>query len=146
MARWALKLVCAGIYLFMVMRDSRISRMAFFFMYVCSLILKPVVNNLTGDSDDPESEKAWESLSLDKIAKQSCENMSQQDRQNMHYNTMDECQAGMKTIIWRSIIVIVIAVAVITLTITIHFTLVLYTHWQNSSLSKEEGGTGEDAH
>ena len=52
----------------------------------------------------------------------------------------------MKTIIWRSIIVIVVAVAVIAVSITIHFSLVLYTHWQNSSLSKEEGGTGEDAH
>ena len=76
MARWALKLVCVGIYLFMVLRDSRMSRMVFFFMYLSSLILKPVVDNLTNDSDDPESEKAWESLSLDKIAKQSCENMT----------------------------------------------------------------------
>ena len=145
-ARWGLKLICAGIYLTMVMRDTRATRMLFFFMYIASLILKPVTNSLTGDSDDPESEKAWQNLSLDKIAKQSCENMSQQDRQNMQYTNMEECQAGMKTIIWRSIVIITIAAAVIALSITIHFCLVLYTHWQNSSLSKDEGGTGEDAH
>ena len=69
LGRWGLKLIFVGIYLFMVLRDSRTSRMMFFFMYISSLILKPVVNSLTDDSDDPEAEKAWETFSLDKIAK-----------------------------------------------------------------------------
>ena len=70
--------------------------------------------------------------------------MSAEDRKNMHYATIEECTVGMKSIMWKSIVTMVVIVLVIWLTVTIHFSLVLYSHWQNAPLSKEDGGTGED--
>ena len=78
--RWALKLFVAGVFLFMLIRDSKFSRMLFFFTYLANVFLHPVVNGLTDDSDDPESDQAWRSLDLSQIAKETCEKMSVQDR------------------------------------------------------------------
>ena len=55
-ARWALKLLVAGIFLFMYIKDTATSRMMFFFVYLANIFLKPTVDYMTNDSDDPEAD------------------------------------------------------------------------------------------
>ena len=143
MGRWALKIALVGVFAAMILRDTKFNRMLFFFAYIANFFLQGVVNNVTDDSDDPEAEKAWANFDVKKIAKDTCEKMSVQDRQSMHYANVDECTKGMEGIIWRSVIMIGLVFAVLAISIAVHFTLVLYSHWQNADKSVEDGGTGE---
>ena len=87
--RWTLKIIVATVFMMMYLKDTQSSRMLFFFIFIANIFLKPVVNYATDDSDDPEGEEAWKNMSLDKIAKDTCDKMSAQDRKNMHFDTME---------------------------------------------------------
>ena len=86
----------------------------------------------------------FDRINITKIAKQTCEDMTAEDRQNMGYATLEECTVGMRKQIWGSIVAVMIFVVAVWVFITVHWCMVLYQHAKNSTLPKEEGGTGED--
>ena len=147
-ARWAVKLFVAWMFLWMYIKDTKSARMMFFIAYIAQIFLKPLVNAMTNDSDDPESDKAWNGLhDFDKLAKEACEKMEKDDpKAAKEWGTLDECTVKMKKVMWRATITVGVLAAIIWLAITIHFGLVIYTFWQNSDLPVEDGGTGEDKH
>ena len=96
--------------------------------YIANAFLKPIVDVVTHDSDDPESDEAWRNLDFEKIAKQVCENMTSEERRNMHYESVGECTTGMKDNILRMAITIGLVFFIMWISIFIHFCLVLYTN------------------
>ena len=142
--RWAAKLFVAGVYVWMLMRDNGFTRMAFFFSYVAGIFAMVAVNIATSDSDNPEQEKVMDRLSFDSIAKSTCESMKAEDRENLHYSSLKECEGNVSKNLKGMVYFTFFVFGVVGIAIAVHFSMVLYSHWCNATLPKEEGGTGED--
>ena len=69
--------------------------------------------------------------------------MKAEDRENLHYSSMKECQENVSKNVKGMVYFTFFMFAVVGIAITVHFAMVLYSHWANSDLPKEEGGCEE---
>ena len=70
--------------------------------------------------------------------------MKQEERENLNYNSVQECTVGMKAEMYRTVIAVAFILLVFMVLINVHFCMVLYQYWQDS-LPKEEGVEVEDS-
>ena len=66
--------------------------------------------------------------------------MNSAEMKEMHYKSQTECKADMSNMIWWTLVFLMPTIVMI----EIHFCLVIYTHWKNSHLSKNQGGLASD--
>ena len=142
--RWAVKIAAAGVFVFMYMRDNSFTRMLFFYTFIANGIALALVNSITDDSDNEHGDQLGK-LDFDKIANQTCNDMKPEERENMGYATVKECSNGLRAEMYRTIIGVGFIFLIAIVALQVHFCMVLYQHWQNSTLSPEDGGTMEDS-
>ena len=89
--RWLVKLAAAATYIFMVYKDSALSRQIFFFGWLGSIVGMILANIITADTDDPELDKLTASTNFDEIGRQTCESMEEEERKAAHFKDMKDC-------------------------------------------------------
>ena len=118
--RWAVKLFAAGTFVYMHMRDNSLSRKVFFYTYIANIFALSIVNALTDDSDDSQYNQL-DHLNFDKIAMQTCQDMKPEEKEEYGYKSDKECMAGMRSRIYKVMLMFMILAFGFVLIIQLHF-------------------------
>ena len=113
----------------MTLRDNHFTRMCYFYSFVFSVVAGPGLFLLGVDG-------VTEKLDISKAAKRSCEHMSEKELDQHGYESVEDCEEQMYTVIWWVMAIIV----PLYLILQLYFIIVVFAHWKNWKKKQSEGG------